>query len=184
MSEFIAAISISLAYYLTKPLPKIEISRFRKQSTKKEKLAAPRLENTREVVELLILSLSSGMTIPAAVRTVATESNCYLASELGKAFQNHQFGADLADELSPIAIQNQYWKLLVRLLQQSWQQGATILENLTELNDYLLELERATVLRKVKRAGVMSVLPLGFCFLPAFGLVVVLPLVASLLEFN
>lgn len=184
MIELITASFLAMAYYLTKPLPKIELHKINLRLDKQKHLAKPNFETTREVIEILILCLSSGMTVPAAVRIVSVESNTQLAKQLGLAFQNHQFGANLSAEFEQIAAQDQYWKFLVRLLQQSWQQGATILENLTELNDYLLELERAMVLRKVKRAGVMSVLPLGICFLPAFGLVVVLPLVASLFNLN
>lgn len=184
MMELFAASCVAIAYYLTKPLPKFELPKFKLHSSKKHRSTNSNFESTREVIEILTLCLSSGMTIPAAVSTVTTESDTQLATQLGIAFQNHQLGANLGEELGHIATQDQYWKFLVRLLQQSWHQGATILENLTELNDYLLELERATILRKVKRAGVMSVLPLGFCFLPAFGLVVVLPLVASLMNFN
>ena len=182
MLDIMAATCLALAYYLRKPLPRFRNPIVRKH---KKKQAEPK-ENfaiTREVTELLILALSSGMTVPQAINTVAMESKALLADELGKVFRNYQLGADLTIELNEIASKNQHWKFIARLLEQSWQQGATILENLAELNDYLLELERATILQKVKRAGVMSVLPLGFCFLPAFGLTVVFPMVASLFNF-
>lgn len=180
MLEIIAAICLALAYYLRKPLPRFTIRKIKTQKTQKQTELKENLASTREVTELLILALSAGMTVPQAMNTSAMESKALLANELGKVFRNYQLGADLAIELNELAIKNQHWKFIARLLEQSWQQGATILENLAELNDYLLELERATILRKVKRAGVMSVLPLGFCFLPAFGLLVVFPMIGSL----
>lgn len=183
MIETFAAIALALAYYLHKPLPRFSLHKSQQKRIKPKSFSKPPIEKTREVSELLILSLSAGMTVPAAIGLVSCQSDSELAKALNQAFQNHMFGANLTDELNELFSRDQYWKLLIRLLQQSWEQGATILENLTELNEYLLELERATVLRKVKRAGVLSVLPLGLCFLPAFGLVAVLPLVASLFNF-
>ena len=183
MLDILAATCLALAFYLRKPLPRLAHSKIRTQKTNKQAALKEDLANTREVTELLILSLSSGMTVPQAINTVAMESETLLADQLGRVFRNYQLGADLAIELNEIASKNQHWKFIARLLEQSWQQGATILENLAELNDYLLELERTTILRKVKRAGVMSVLPLGFCFLPAFGLLVVIPMIGSLITF-
>ena len=180
MLEIITAICLALAYYLRKPLPRFANRKIKTQKTQMQTEPKENLASTREVTELLILALSAGMTVPQAINTVSMESEALLANELGKVFRNYQLGADLTFELNELAIKNQHWKFIASLLVQSWQQGATILENLAELNDYLLELERATILRKVKRAGVMSVLPLGFCFLPAFGLLVVFPMIGSL----
>ncbi len=183
MIEIFSATTLALAFYLAKPIRQFEKTKVRIRKAKETPKLDISIDKTRAVSELIVLALAAGMTVPAAIALVAKESDSDFAKELGLVFKNHQLGGNLSYELNQLASLDKYWSLVVKLLQQSWQRGSTILENLTELNDYLVELERSNVLRKVKRAGVLSVLPLGFCFLPAFGLVVVLPLIGSLFSF-
>jgi pilus assembly protein TadC len=92
-------------------------------------------------------------------------------------------GGSFEKEFLELAKQDRYWKLLVGQLKQSWDQGAMILDNLIDLSYFLLDIERSQTMQKVRSAGVKSVLPLGICFLPAFILVVVIPLVVSFINF-
>lgn len=183
MNELLTACLLGLALYLSKPLPKVAGKQSKKIQKEKKHPNSKNIADTRDVVELLILTIASGMTIPKAISTTADNSESELASKLGLAIKSHNLGGSLEQELLKIAQLDRYWRLIIRQLQQSWEQGSTILENLIELNEYFIDLERAQILKKVRSAGVRSVLPLGACFLPAFMLVVVVPLVASLVNF-
>ena len=183
MLTLLAAFCISTSIYLSKPFrflpvqPDRKIGHFR---TKKEKV---NIQELREVIEVLILALGSGMTVPMAIRALNDFSEAALAKRLNLAVSSHAAGANLTNEFSNVGNENNYWKLITTQLQISWEQGARVVENFVELNEFFIDLERAQILKKVKSAGVKSVIPLGLCFLPAFMLVVVVPLVAGLINF-
>lgn len=183
MIELTCATCIALGLYLKKPIIGLKIKSTKKNSNKAQTKKEPKISETREVLELLILSISSGMNIPNSIKTIEGNSDVPLAKLLNNAVNQHQLGADLELELKEIGQVNKYWKLITAQLILSWAQGARILENLSELNHFFLDLERSQVLKKVKSAAVKSVIPLGLCFLPAFILVVVVPLIAGLINF-
>ena len=183
MMELITAVLISTAYFLRKPIPKYKKALNKPKSSKSKKALKVNLTQTREAVEILILTLSSGMTIPRSVQVASNYSNSPLIQKLQIAFKNHSLGANLETELKGISDLDKYWKLVTVQLQLSWEQGARILDNLSELDEFLIDLERSQILKKVKSAAVKSVIPLGLCFLPAFMLVVVVPLIAGLIKF-
>ncbi len=183
MLTIISATLISISIYLSKPLPYLKPTKQianRKLFKKEEKL---NVQEIREVVELLSLALYSGMTVPMAIRNLNQFCESNLAKQLLSAVNSQSLGANLNQELQVISAKNKYWKLITSQLQISWEQGASITDNLIELNEFFIDLERAQILKKVKSAGVRSVIPLGLCFLPAFMLVVVIPLIAGLIQF-
>ena len=183
MLAFITAALISTSIYLSKPLPYLmppKQETIRNRNKKEDKV---NIQEIREVVELLSLALCSGMTVPMAIRNLNQICSSGLAKQLLAAVNSQSLGANLNQELQVISTKNKYWKLITAQLQISWEHGARITENLIELNEFLIDLERAQILKKVKSAGVRSVIPLGVCFLPAFMLVVVIPLIAGLIHF-
>ena len=183
MQEVIVAISIGLAIYLRKPIPIYRSKKRLQQNSRVKKTEKQNLALTREAVEVLILTLAAGMNVPQSINTLATHSQSPFATELSAAVKSHALGANLIGEFEQVGNKDRYWKLITSQLQLSWAQGAKILDNLTELNDFLIDLHRAQILRKVRSAGVKSVIPLGICFLPAFMLLVVVPLLSGLIHF-
>lgn len=179
MSSLVAALFASLAMYLVFPLPKLtkpaKVLRHKKAAKYKVSI-----QDTRQYIELLILALTSGMTTPTAIKQSCLISDSHFAQELSKAVKAYELGANFEVELQDVGAKDKYWKFVTNLLRQSWEQGSAITENLTELNAYLVDLERAQILKKVRSAAVKSVIPLGVCFLPAFIAVVVVPIVAGL----
>ena len=182
MIELLTISFIAISIFLKFPLKSIGIkpqSNIPKKFKRTKKLSHP-ISETREVVDFLVLTISAGMTVPSAIHKTAQLCEYELASQLGQVVRGHNLGASVESELIQIANQDRYWRLVVNQLRQSWERGATILENLSELSEFLVDLEKSATLQKVRSAGVRSVLPLGLCFLPAFILVVVIPLIAGL----
>lgn len=183
MMKYLIAFLFGFAYLIYKPSSRSHLKISKNHKFVKPKKFKPKLNQTREVLELLILSLSAGMTVPRAISKVSQYSKTLLATELNTATQNHVFGGSFEQELVRIGQIDTYWRLITSQLQLSFEQGARILENLIELDEFFIDLERSQIMRKVRSAGVRSVLPLGICFLPAFLVVVVIPLVASIIQF-
>ncbi len=183
MTEILAISLLALSSYLRFPFkPNGNRNRQKRfKHSKETKMLSRSIHETREVVDLLVLNISAGMTVPKALSKTAEHCDHELAEQLGKVIRSHNLGANVEKELNQISNQDRYWKLVVNLLRQSWERGAKILENLIELSEFLVDLEKSATLQKVRSAGVRSVLPLGLCFLPAFILVVVIPLVAGLI---
>lgn len=183
MTEFLTISFLAISIFLKFPFRSNAHRRQQNRSNKlkkAKKLVHP-INETREVVDFLVLTISAGMTVPNAIYKTSQLCDYELAKQLGHVVRSHNLGASVETELVQISSQDRYWKLVVNQLRQSWERGATILENLSELSEFLVDLEKSATLQKVRSAGVRSVLPLGLCFLPAFILVVVIPLVAGLI---
>jgi Flp pilus assembly protein TadB len=69
----------------------------------------------------------------------------------------------------------------VRVVRRSSRSGARLAEQLRALADDLREEAAHQALERARRVGVLAVLPLGLCCLPAFVLLTVVPLAAGLL---
>ena len=69
---------------------------------------------------------------------------------------------------------------LARAVQRSSETGAPLAQALTRVADDLRARRRGELLAAARVAGVTAVLPLGLCFLPAFALLGVVPVVVSL----
>jgi hypothetical protein len=93
-----------------------------------------------------------------------------------------ELGKPLTLALDSLALQNTLWLPLTDSLIASLITGSPIHEQLAELEQAIqTSLDMAT-LNRIKSVAVKSVLPLGLCFLPAFILLAVVPLVAGLMN--
>lgn len=132
------------------------------------------------VADLLAACLASGASTAAATLAVSEALGEPIASVLGNCVAQIRLGADpvrvwgaLAGEaeLAPIA----------RSILRSADSGAPLAELLLRTGDDLRSARRARLEAAARSAGIKAVGPLGLCFLPAFMLLGVVPLVASLI---
>ena len=68
---------------------------------------------------------------------------------------------------------------VARAFERSGDSGARVAATLERVADRLRASAHADTVEAVRRAGVLAVLPLGLCFLPAFGLLGVVPVVLA-----
>ncbi|MEI6620407.1 MAG: type II secretion system F family protein [Actinomycetes bacterium] len=131
------------------------------------------------VADLLAACLESGASTAASVQAVARALEEPVESVLGNCVAQIQLGADPArvwgalaqePELAPIA----------RSILRSADSGAPLADLLLRTGDDLRSVRRARLEALARSAGIKAVGPLGVCFLPAFMLLGVVPLVASL----
>jgi Flp pilus assembly protein TadB len=129
--------------------------------------------------ELLAACLAAGASPIEAVRAVTAALDDPLAGQLRRLVSAHDLGADsltawsqLGDEpsLMPIA----------RAAARSAETGAPLSGLLTALAQDQRDIGRARAEAAARAAGVRSVAPLAACFLPAFLLIGIVPVVASL----
>ncbi len=186
----LAIICICLAAYLWFPLPR-QILIDRESGTKTiepefqidelEQKAASSSEILR-TLEVIRLCISSGMTISDALEYAKNHSPLSAAQELDRGLNQFRIGYPLTRGLEQIAIENPLWISISDTMIASLNSGSPIANQLADVEFILQSAIDTEKLKRIKSVAVKSVLPLGLCFLPAFILLAVIPLIAGLIS--
>lgn len=131
------------------------------------------------VVHLLALALSSGSSVPAALRLVE-DAMPGPTAELCAARTRLELGVDPEEVWSGLAERSELAPL-GRALARANRTGASPSAALTQLAEELTDRARADVEDRARAVGIKAALPLGLCLLPAFLLIGIVPLVVSAL---
>lgn len=131
-------------------------------------------------VELLAAALRAGSTMPAALDAVTDAVRGPLGAELAAVAERLRLGADPAAVWRSLA-QPEELAALGRALARASTTGAPVADVLQRHADDLRAQARSRTVATAQRTGVLAVLPLGLCFLPAFVLIGVVPMAAELL---
>jgi Flp pilus assembly protein TadB len=132
-------------------------------------------------LELVAAALLAGAPQERAVVLAAQGVGDPLARPLLEVAASLRLGAS-ADEAWRAARDDPVLQPVARLAIRSASSGAAMAEACRDLGVRLREARVADAEGAIKRAGVLAVLPLALCFLPAFVLVGVVPLVVGLLS--
>lgn len=130
--------------------------------------------------DLLAVVLRSGAPVDQAVGAVAQALAGPLGDQLGRVAQALALGATPADawqELAPVAGAGR----LVRTAVRGAEHGSAMAGALLRLADDLRADRAIAAEAAARRAGVLIVLPLGLCFLPAFILAGLMPVIVAVL---
>lgn len=131
------------------------------------------------VAELMAACLQAGVSDQRALRSVVSSLDGPVVTDLGVVLHALTLGTDpeeawqLLDHDSPLAP-------IARAFARSAQSGAPLSQLLASVAQELRAKHAAAVETAARSVAVKSVGPLGLCFLPAFILLGVVPLVASL----
>jgi len=187
--KMLAILCICLAVYLWFPLPRktspdpevvAESIELEIEPTKPELKVATSSEILR-ALEIIQLGLSSGMTISDALEHSQKHSPPAAAQELECGLNQFRIGLPLARGLEQIAIANPGWRSISDTLITSLNSGSPAADQLADVAFILQSSIDTEKLKRIKSVAVKSVLPLGLCFLPAFILLAVIPVIAGLL---
>lgn len=140
-----------------------------------------RSEAMPDVIDLVHVAISSGDTIPGALRLVAEAGPIAVRPSMHEARRQLEAGATLHEvlDLIPQTLGPDYRSLAVTL-DQAQREGSPIGALLIRLSDEAASARRLQGERAAKRLPVQMLLPLVLCSLPAvvFGAVVPLVLVS------
>lgn len=130
-------------------------------------------------VDLMAACLEAGVPLPAALSAGSAVADSGAAAALeATATALRRGGGDgawAACDLDPRLT------AVVRICRRIGTTGAAVAEDLRRAAAEMRRADQAERRRQAQRAAVWVVLPLGLCFLPAFLLLTVVPVVASLL---
>ena len=184
-----AILCICIATYLYFPLPTFQLPQ--RKSRKHPPLepevkidTTARIASSSEILqalEILRLGISSGMTIGDALQHAEKHSPYAASQELELGLNQFRMGFPLSRGLEEIAIANPGWRSITDVLITSLNSGSPFSDQLTDVEFVLQSHLDTEKLKRIKSVAVKSVLPLGLCFLPAFILLAVIPIVAGLI---
>ena len=136
-----------------------------------------------DVVDLVVLAVDAGLTVPLAVAAVARRAEGPLGAELCRVCDEHRLGRRLADALDDLpARAGESVRPLVTALVASERYGAPLSAGLGRLADDVRRQRRRRAEEAARRVPVKLLFPLVTCTLPAFALLTVAPLVAGALR--
>jgi pilus assembly protein TadC len=180
----LSVICICIAAYLYFPLPQRRLSALPPLEQQAETETAARVSSSSEILrslEILRLGISSGMTISDALQYAQKNSPSAAAQELEQVLNQFRMGFPLSRGLEEIAIANPGWRSISDTLIASLHSGSPVADQLTDVEFVLQSSIDTEKLKRIKSVAVKSVLPLGLCFLPAFILLAVIPIIAGLI---
>ena len=136
-----------------------------------------------DVVDLLVLAVGAGLTVPLAVAAVARRAPGGFGRELARASEEASLGRRLADALDDIPERaGEATRPVVAALVASERYGAPVGAGLERLAGEVRRDRRRRAEEAARRVPVKLLFPLVGCTLPAFGLLTVAPLIAGALR--
>jgi|RhiMethySRZTD1v2_1073278.scaffolds.fasta_scaffold334304_2 Flp pilus assembly protein TadB len=130
-------------------------------------------------VDLLVAAFAAGVAPGPALGLVADALDGPVSAELGALHRRLDLGADPASLWSELAAHPQLAPL-GRALARAHDTGASVTTAGARLARELRERARAEVESRARSVSTRAAAPLGMCFLPAFVLLGIVPLVAGL----
>nr|WP_238342439.1 type II secretion system F family protein [Actinopolymorpha rutila] len=133
------------------------------------------------VADLLSGCLRAGSSPQRAVEVIAAELEGPTGSALGQVATAFRLGADARTAWSGFLAEEglaSFGRAMVRV----WDSGAPLASTLDRLADDARAALRARNDQRARTVGVRAAAPLGLCFLPAFVLVGIVPLVAGAVD--
>ncbi|MCC6496301.1 MAG: type II secretion system F family protein [Propionibacteriaceae bacterium] len=132
-----------------------------------------------QVCDLLAVCLESGLPLRTAATELARVHEGPLGAALAEVSATVRLGADEARAWADLAMAEPALSALGREVSRTLGSGVTLAATLRTLGAEARRAAQATALVRARRVGVRSVLPLMLCFLPAFLLLGVVPIVGG-----
>nr|WP_240778121.1 type II secretion system F family protein [Nonomuraea basaltis] len=137
------------------------------------------VEDLPFAADLMTACLLAGRPVSAATEIAADAIGGPLGQRLTWVSSQLRLGADPEPTWATLA-KDPAMGQLSRAMSRAAQSGAPVADVLTRLADDAREAARAASVASARRVGVKAVAPLGLCFLPAFVLLGIIPVVAGL----
>lgn len=138
-----------------------------------------------ELVEALndiALSLSAGITVVSALRELSPTSGNRAHRHIAQTIALYDLGQDFPTALDSLIEHDAQWLPVVRMIQRSVISGGSLLEQLDAFINHLSAQAHSESLTRIRKVGVKALFPLTLCFLPAFMILTVVPMVIGLVS--
>ncbi|NBU32065.1 MAG: hypothetical protein EBS36_02700 [Actinobacteria bacterium] len=167
------ALAISAYFVLDRLVPRLR--RFDSESVKRLSI-----EQLCDFVELYALGSAAGLTSMECLNLVREDSDATLAKLANDIIARCNLGVSLSESLNFECKAHPEFVEIARLIVRADLYGSPILESLQIELALMRSRLAGAALQKVKSLPIHCVFPLGSCFLPAFFLLTVVPIVFNL----
>ncbi|MEU6722976.1 type II secretion system F family protein [Nonomuraea wenchangensis] len=170
------AIGVAVGLLIT---PATGIYLHKRQPTRSHQDQQQILTDLPFAADLMTAGLLAGCPVSAATEIAADAIGGPLGQRLGWVSTQLRLGAD-AEPTWALLAKDPALGQLSRTMIRATQSGTPVADALTRLADDARDASRAAAAAAARRVGVKAVAPLGLCFLPAFVLLGIVPVVADL----
>ncbi|MBI2706259.1 MAG: type II secretion system F family protein [Actinobacteria bacterium] len=139
------------------------------------------LDELPDAIDLLRLALGSGCSLRLAIADVAPHCSGLVGDRFTDVQHRLAYGAPLADALDELHALGDPFRPTLDAMQLAERHGAPIIPLLDRIASDARGARRRRAEEVARRVPVKLLFPLVFCTLPAFGLLTVVPLLASAL---
>ncbi|WP_240506102.1 type II secretion system F family protein [Thermoactinospora rubra] len=153
----------------------------RRQPPEAERERAAIVADLPFAVDLMVACLQAGQPVTAATAITASAIGGPLGRRLTWVSTQLRLGADTEPTWSHLGRDPAVRQLSAAMIRAA-RSGAPVADALIRVADDARASARAASTAKARRVGVMAVAPLGLCFLPAFVLLGIIPVIAGLAE--
>lgn len=134
------------------------------------------------VTEQLAMCLSVGMTTQQSLQFVCKSNIPGATNNLAKAMMAIELGQPVPNALASLTAEDPRWQPVLDILILGYHSGGPLIASLDALILQLRDEAQSERTRKIRGVAVRCVLPLGFCFLPAFIVLTIVPIIASFIS--
>jgi type II secretory pathway component PulF len=149
------------------------------RKSKPPKVASP--DVVPAVVELVAGCLAAGLPMPAALEAASVAGDQVTREACLAAAAALRRGAPPAEAWQTWAADPSLMPV-ARATMRTTQSGAGVADDLRRVAGRLRATRHSQIQQRVQQASIWIVIPLGLCFMPAFVLVAVVPVVAGLIS--
>jgi tight adherence protein C len=137
-----------------------------------------------EMIDLLIVSIEAGVSLPAAIRIASREIPGPLGQELRLTLQEQNLGLSTEDALDNLGVRadTPNMRMFVRSIIQGETLGISIGQIMRNLADEMRKRRKAKAEERARKAPVKMIFPLVLLIFPAMFVVLVLPAIITILD--
>ncbi len=136
-------------------------------------------EATAQGLELLAVALTAGMPMNRALRVINDAAPRGSPDALSRVLAQLELGQP-AWQAWLVLAEDGYWGMVAKDISRACRTGTALVETLQVHAEEIRLRRQEAAMRRAKSVGVASVIPLLVCFLPAFIMVGVVPIVGGL----
>lgn len=180
----VSAVTLFIPRVQTKKLPRRLVhTRLRMPSTMR--IPASRKATLLQAsifIERFALSVSAGLGTVQSLQRSCSAGPIGLRDDVESVLSAIELGQPVESALSTLSIAQPNLAAFVGIVARSHRSGAPLVQSIDSLTEFTRHAITSDATRRIRSLGVKAVLPLGLCFLPAFVLVAVIPVIFGLIK--
>lgn len=157
---------------------------------RRPRLKTLKIRTSREVsalqasifIERFALSVSAGLGTVQSLQRSCPVAPTNLRNDIELVLTAIELGQPVDSALLMLSDAHPNLTAFVGIVSRSHRSGAPLVQSIDSLTEFTRQAITSDVTRRIRSVGVKAVLPLGLCFLPAFVLVAVVPVISGLVK--